>query len=110
MEILNHDQKCTGTADHVLPKYFGSPPGGFVWNAYPGPARLLMIASPLIVIPAATASSRASFTGRPELLVPSPDTSMTRRRIPRGRLAIAEPRNRSPRQSRCGQQMSAAPT
>jgi hypothetical protein len=34
---------------------------------------------PLIPIPAATASSRARVTGRPRLLEPSPDTSMTRR-------------------------------
>jgi hypothetical protein len=37
-----------------------------------------MIARPLIVTPAATAWSRASVTGRPELLVPSPETSMIR--------------------------------
>src|SRR6266516_7365101 len=34
---------------------------------------------PLIPIPVATASSRARVTGRPRLLEPSPDTSMTRR-------------------------------
>ena len=38
-----------------------------------------MIASPLMVIPAFTASSRASVTSRPALLVPSPHTSITRR-------------------------------
>jgi len=34
---------------------------------------------PLIVTPSATAASRAAVTGRPLLLVPSPDTSMMRR-------------------------------
>ena len=41
--------------------------------------RSLRITSPLIVTPWATASSRASPTSRPELLVPSPETSMVRR-------------------------------
>ena len=48
-------------------------------RAKPGLAWVLMIASPLIVTPAANASSRASVTARPELLVPSPEMSMTRR-------------------------------
>ena len=39
----------------------------------------LRMTSPLMVKPCATAASRASVTGRPELLVPSPDTSITRR-------------------------------
>src|SRR6516162_4862988 len=38
-----------------------------------------MIASPLIVAPCPNASSRASVTDRPELLVPSPEMSMIRR-------------------------------
>jgi hypothetical protein len=46
-----------------------------VWGEKPG-LLLLMMASPLIVIPAAMAASRASVIGRPELLVPSPE--MTR--------------------------------
>src|SRR5437763_1316312 len=37
-----------------------------------------MIARPFIVTPEATAWSRASVTGRPELFVPSPETSMMR--------------------------------
>ena len=40
-----------------------------------------------MVTPAAMASSRACVTGRPLLLVPSPDTSMTRRGAWKGLLA-----------------------
>jgi hypothetical protein len=38
-----------------------------------------MIGRPLMVMPCATASSRAGVTGRPWLLAPSPEMSMTRR-------------------------------
>lgn len=37
------------------------------------------IGRPLMVMPCATASSRACQAGRPRLLAPSPETSMTRR-------------------------------
>ena len=40
-----------------------------------------MIASPLIVMLARSASSRAAVISRPALLVPSPQTSMTRRGV-----------------------------
>ena len=39
----------------------------------------LRIGSPLMTIPFATASSRAAWTGRPLLLMPSPEMSRTRR-------------------------------
>ena len=42
-----------------------------------GCGRSLRMGRPLMTIPAATASSRASSTGRPRLLVPSPETSIT---------------------------------
>ena len=41
--------------------------------------RLSMIGSPLMVMPEATTSSRTGTTSGPELLAPSPDTSITRR-------------------------------
>src|ERR687893_732020 len=41
--------------------------------------RFIMIGRPLMTIPCATASSRASVTVRPVLLGPSPEMSMTRR-------------------------------
>ena len=40
--------------------------------------RFSMIGRPLMVMPAETTSSRASVTSGPLLLVPSPETSITR--------------------------------
>src|SRR5258708_31258521 len=49
--------------------------------------------SPLIVTPLASASSRASLTSRPALLVPSPDTSMVRRAPPHRAFFLCAPGN-----------------
>jgi len=43
-----------------------------------------MIGSPFTTTPAATASSRAFSAGRPRLLAPSPETSITRRAASNG--------------------------
>ena len=44
-----------------------------------GLSRSLTMGSPLMVMPAATASSLAPVTRRPQLLGPSPEISTTRR-------------------------------
>ena len=79
LEVLGLDHERAGSADHVLLVVGVSPPGGCVCMGLVASGISLRMTRPLMVKPCATAASRASVTGRPELLVPSPDTSITRR-------------------------------
>src|SRR5687768_5818811 len=89
----NELKSCASTTNAPGPpitlsrKYLVSPPGGLVCSGFHGSGVALRITSPLIVMLSATAASRASRTSRPELLVPSPDTSMVRRLDSNGALA-----------------------
>ena len=65
-------------------KYFSRPPGGFVCSGRNDSESGVRMTRPLMVMPLARASSRAAVTDRPELLVPSPETSMTRRSALKG--------------------------
>src|SRR5688572_25281432 len=65
-------------------KYFSRPPCGFVCSGRNDSESGVRMTRPLMVMPLARASSRAAVTDRPELLVPSPETSMTRRSALKG--------------------------
>ena len=72
--------KAPGPPITLSRKYWSSGMGG----GRPKVGRSFRMGRPLIVMPSATARSRASSTGGPELFTPSPETSMTFRVASKG--------------------------